>query len=202
MKHGKTVDADLIMSFGPCVDWPKSRIREVVPKRFSLIEFLRNTAIPARVRLWVALEGVFLTDRIMRLFACDCAERTLMRERERGRHSDPSRDPDLESWNAIEVSRRYAVGDATEEELYAAREAALGVVQDIKRASPWVIKRASAWIDAWFWSLHAAWATTQPSAQISAWNAACDAVLAAALDAKGEEYEWQCAHIAEMLEAI
>ena len=50
-------------------------------------------------------------DREWRLYACDCAERALLREREAGREPDPA------SWSAVEVSRRFAVGEAAEEEL-------------------------------------------------------------------------------------
>ena len=54
----------------------------------------------------------------LRLFACDCAERALLREREHGR------EPDERSWKAIEVSRLFARGEATVEELAAAAAAA------------------------------------------------------------------------------
>ena len=55
---------------------------------------------------------------VLRLFACDCAERALTAEREAGR------EPDKRSWTAIEVARRFAEGNATLEELSAARSAA------------------------------------------------------------------------------
>ncbi len=55
--------------------------------------------------------------RELRLFVCDCAERTLTRERGQGR------EPDARSWAAIEVARRHADGKATDNELAAARYA-------------------------------------------------------------------------------
>jgi hypothetical protein len=48
-----------------------------------------------------------LTPRLLREFACDCAERALLRAREAGREPDPR------SWAAIEVARRFARGEAT-----------------------------------------------------------------------------------------
>ena len=81
-------------------------------------------------------------------FACWCAEQALLREREAGR------EPDVRSWAAIEVKRRWLKGEATDTELDAARAAAWGV--------------------SWFAAWDAAWA---------AWAAACDAAWAAACDA-------------------
>ena len=66
-------------------------------------------------------------DRIARIFACDCAERALNREREKGREPHP----DL--WRAIDVARRYAVGTASESE----------------RAAAWDAARDAAWDAAW-----------------------------------------------------
>ena len=59
-----------------------------------------------------------LTARVLRRFACDCAERALEREREH------DREPDERSWNAVRVARRYAFGKATKAELDAAWDAA------------------------------------------------------------------------------
>jgi hypothetical protein len=56
--------------------------------------------------------------RELRLFAVECAERALTREREQGR------EPHADSWRACEVTRRYAMGEATDDEISAARSAA------------------------------------------------------------------------------
>jgi hypothetical protein len=70
-----------------------------------------------------------------RLFACDCAEQALVRERCAGREPDPR------SWRAIEVSRAYARGEATLEELEAARaEAAAGAAAGAAAAA-WEAER-------------------------------------------------------------
>lgn len=66
--------------------------------------------------IW-ALRSLEGADREIRLFACDCAERVL--------HVYEAEYPnDTRSRNAIEVARKYANGDATNEELYAAWAAA------------------------------------------------------------------------------
>ena len=57
--------------------------------------------------------------RPLKLWACDCAERALLREREAGREPDPR------SWKGIKVQRAYLDGKAPIEELkYAERASA------------------------------------------------------------------------------
>ena len=73
------------------------------------------------------LAGPVDVSREMRLFACDCAERVLsIFERER-----PG---DLRPRKAIETARRYATGDATDEELAAAWYAAWDAAWDAQTA--------------------------------------------------------------------
>ena len=74
--------------------------------------------VPAKDRLWTVLHAGVLPDKTLRLFACDCAERVLTSEREAGREPGPR------SWTAVEVARKYAIGQATTEDLAAARAAA------------------------------------------------------------------------------
>jgi hypothetical protein len=190
MTRRKTVDSDLIMSFDPCEAWPEGRVREAVPERVSLVEFLRAEHIPPRDRLWVALHRELLSDRLMRLFACDCAERALIREREAGV------EPDERSWNAVAVARWYAVGEATDEELEAASDAAwdapwsdaLSSASDAAReAAGWVAYDA-AWRAAWT----SAWAASLP-ARAAASDAAREA-------ASVSEHAWQIEHLLAMIE--
>jgi len=101
-------------------------------------------------------------ERELRLWGCDCAERALLRERERGHEPDPR------SWAAIAVARRYADGEASKVELAAAGAAARAAARDAARDAAWA----------------AAWA--------AAWHAARDAARAAARAAAGAaEIEWQ-----------
>jgi len=114
----------------------------------------------------------------LRLFACDCAERTLKRERKAGR------EPDERSWKAIIVSRRYANGEATLEELQAARDAA------------WDAARDAAWdaADAAWDAADAAWDAARDTAWDAAWNAAWNA-------ARDAEIKWQRQRLARYLDA-
>jgi hypothetical protein len=101
-------------------------------------------------------------DRIARLYACDCAERALQRERERGR------EPAAASWAAVEVARRFAFGTASESERHAAGAAAR---------------------DAWAAASDAAWADASDAARAAAWAAEREwqtQRLRDALDAGGE----------------
>ena len=110
-----------------------------------------------------AIEGM---DKEIRLFACDCAESVL--------HIFEEKYPDdKRPRNAIEVSRKFANGEATIEELDAAREAA----RDNAGAS-----LDAAWAAAW--AAGEAW-----DAGVAAWGAAKAARVAAfdaALNAAGE----------------
>ena len=69
-------------------------------------------------------------EREARLFACDCAERALDLWAKRGTVDERSR-------NAIVVARSFAVGEATSDDLAAARAA----VRDAARAAAWDAER-------------------------------------------------------------
>src|SRR3990172_668485 len=75
-----------------------------------------NKSVVASARLLRKLET--WNPRTQRLFAADCAERALERERAAGREPHP------DSWRAIAVARRYANSEATPRELAAAAYAA------------------------------------------------------------------------------
>ena len=66
-------------------------------------------------------------DKLARLLVCDYVERAFLSERA------AVHEPDAASWGAIEVSRRFAHGEATQEELVAA----------------WVAASGAAWVAAW-----------------------------------------------------
>ena len=82
--------------------------------------------VTCRVRLTRRLNW---DDRVARLFAADCAKSALLGERAKGR------EPDERSWAAVEVAIRFAEGDATVDELDAARAAARAAVRDAARAA-------------------------------------------------------------------
>ena len=69
----------------------------------------------SRRRKLIAARG---SNRTVILWAAECAERALLREREAGR------EPDKRSWKAIQVLRLFLDGKATQEQMSAAESAA------------------------------------------------------------------------------
>ncbi|MHB8533391.1 MAG: hypothetical protein ACYDC2_11795, partial [Solirubrobacteraceae bacterium] len=141
----------------------------------------------------------------LRLFACDCAERALGRERAAGR------EPDARSWKAVAVARTYAEGQATALELDAARDAAWAAARDAAGAAAWDAARAAAWAAAWAAGRDAAWAAGRDAAwaaaRAAAWAAAGAAAWAAERDAAGAaawaaERDWQRQRLAELLDPL
>jgi len=70
----KPITADLIMSLKPCDRWPEERVREVVPRPISVVEFLKVKHIPAEDRIWVVLHKEILQIELTVLFAQRCAD--------------------------------------------------------------------------------------------------------------------------------
>ncbi len=96
----------------------------------------------SRIRKLLDVRNV---EKELRLFAADCAERALLREREHGR------EPDRRSWSPIEAARSFVNGLITPEELAAA----------------WAAARDAAW--------DPAWDAARDAARAAAWAAARDA---------------------------
>ena len=86
----------------------------------TILEILQNEYIPANDRLWAATREGILDDRTLRLFACKCVRDTPLSN---GRKVWDLL-TDSRSRNAVEVAERFANGQATEDELKAAREVA------------------------------------------------------------------------------
>jgi hypothetical protein len=159
----------------PCANHARERVAELVGDGLTA-EQCAQLDIPAEDRLW-AITTVWMDDRQRRLLACDCAERALVRERAAGR------EPDERSWAAVRVARAYARGEATDEELAAARTVAWYAVWDAAWAAAWEAAWAAAWEAAWAAAWDAAWAAARAAARYAAGEA-----WAAAWDA---EREWQ-----------
>ena len=98
--------------------------------------------------------------------------------------------PDPRVKSAIDVAERYANGDATDEELTAARDAARDAA-DAARDAAWIAADAAvaaAWTAAWIAARAAAYAAAWTAARNAAYAAAVAAARNAARDA---EREWQ-----------
>ena len=106
-------------------------------------------------------------EKLLRLFACDCAEHVLP-------IFDKKYPKDARPRECIAVARRYANGEASNEEMAAARDAA-----------------GAAWAAAW-----AAWAAAGDARD------AAGAARAAAGDARDAEIKWQDDRLREMLANI
>jgi len=116
--------------------------------------------------LW-CLQAVKGHDREIRLFSVWCARQVqhLM--------EDPR------SIAALDVSERFANGEATEEELAAARDAAMDAARDAAWAAAMDAARAAAMDAARDAAMDAAWAAAWAAAMDAAWAAAMDAAWAA-----------------------
>jgi hypothetical protein len=162
-----------IKQHSPCTEgWAKLLLflnkTEADDEELLIKTILESNGVKDAIWALRAVEGY---DREIRLMACDFAESVVHLAN------------DDRSVNAIAVSRRYANGEATLEELDTARAAAedawaAGAAAGAARAAAW----AAAWAaaeDAW-----AAWAAG--AAAGAAWAAAGDAAWAAAGDAAGD----------------
>lgn len=114
------VTLDEFLSLNPC--WRNSeqgrrRLRYYARKlggSANALEILALRRIPAEHRLWAVLREEFIPAPMLHACACRCAEDALSR----------IDNPDPRSINAIVVKRRWIAGEATDEELAAAEDAA------------------------------------------------------------------------------
>jgi hypothetical protein len=148
-------------------------------------------------------------ERVARLLACDCAEHVL-------HVFETARPHDPRPRQTIEVSRRYANGEATDEQLTAARAAAWDAVVAARaaaRAAAWAAAgaaaRAAAGDDARAaaWAAQAAWAAAWAAwdAATAAWAArvaagAAVSTAGAASAASAAERQWQTERLLADLE--
>jgi len=140
MTHLHTLTWADFKKFEPCYD-PQERYGHFSG---TILDILKDKRIPAKDRIWAATRKGMLDDRTLRLFACKCVREVwhLL--------------TDKRSRKAVEVAERYAVGEATSEELDAAGAAA------------WAAAGAAAGATA----RAAAWATARDAARAAAWAAA------------------------------
>jgi hypothetical protein len=134
------ITIDMVMDKRPCSDYSRDRVAALWAGLDALtLADICDLDIPAPDRIWAVTR--FLSDRDNRLFACDCAQSVA--------HLNP--DPRVQS--AIDTARRYADGEATEEERAAAGAAAgaaawaaaQDAARDAARDAAWAAARAAAW---------------------------------------------------------
>ena len=122
-----TINNNLIRSFTPCYN----PIEVGIPDNETLsvrewVEKYRNTVKKKEDVIWLICRNEFMSDKDLRFFAVWCAREAL-------KLID---NPDQRSINACDISESYANGEATQEELAAARAAA--------RAADWAAALAAA----------------------------------------------------------
>jgi hypothetical protein len=157
----KTFTYDEIMSWEPCYD-PAERGYCARDWTGTALDILRAEQVSHEDRLWIVARSEVLPDRLLHDFAIWCAEQALAL----------IDDPDPRSLKALEVKRAWLDGNATDEELSAARAAAWAAARAAALDAAWAAARAAA--------LAAAWAAARAAAWAAAWAAALDAALDAA----------------------
>ena len=134
-----------------------------------------------RKTLWVAD-----ATRTLHEFACWCAERALLRERDAGREPDPR------SWDAVEAKRAWLRGEIDDKALAAAAAAAWATAAAARAAVYAAAAAVDAAVDAAAAAAYAAWAAVdaaRAAARAAAVDAAVDAAWAAAWAEQNAELE-------------
>jgi hypothetical protein len=124
----------------------------------TILDLMQHPEIPDGDKLWAFTREGIVGEKTLRLFAVNCARKVqhLMK--------------DQRSIDALDVAERYANGNATEDELAAARKAA-------GAAGAWAREAARGA------ARDAAWEAAEDGAGVAAWGAARDAARAAELAA-------------------
>ena len=203
----KKITYKQFLEFEPCYleDPGKRELMDSIAARrscWSALDILALDEIPPADRLWAVLREELIDAPILHEFACRCAERALSRVK----------NPDPRSLRAIEAKRAWIRGEATDDELEAARAAALDAARAATHAAwaaAWNAAEAAA-LDAARAATHAAWAAAEDAAWYAARAAARYAARAAAEDAafiggyymcRAHEFERQAEDLKGMLEA-
>ena len=178
------VTINQVMDWEPCEEYTRERVAKLYGRRkyLNALQIL-DLDIPAEDRIWAVCHEELVDPTTLRLFACREAELALNRVKRRGGKVDPR------SREAIRVARRYARGQATDEELAAAEAAATAAAA----GATW-----AAWAA---WAAEAAWAAAEAS-WAAAWAAAWAAESAAMAAGAAEAAAWaaQVRRLRRMLE--
>ena len=142
----RTVTIDEVLSWNPCEEYTKEILQKLAgrKRKMSGLQILA-LKIPAQDRFWAILKHGFLSDRDLRLFACDCAEHVL--------HFFEKKFPvDKRPRECIEVARRFVMGEATADEMAAAGAAARDAAWDAGNAAgvkeqAWQVKRLKKYLE-------------------------------------------------------
>ncbi len=152
----KIITVPMILEWGPCYQ----PIKVVNEDWSGTVLDVLALDIPIADRFWVVLREELLSQKILRLFVVRCAlgVQYLMR--------------DERSIKVLEVAERFAFGEATDDELAAARAAARDAAWAAATDAAWAAARAAARVAATDAATDAAWAAMRAAAWTAAWDAA------------------------------
>ena len=116
----KKINNELIRSFYPCYDPSEKNIPE--DETLSVLEWVNKYRgiVPDKDIIWLLCRPEFMSDKKLRLFAVWCAREALKLVN----------NPDERSINACDIAEKFALGEATAEDLAAARAAAWSAAVD------------------------------------------------------------------------
>jgi hypothetical protein len=185
------ITVELVMSWGPCDDYPESRVRDLFGDGLTPLQVC-DLDIPAKDRLWLLLREEVIEARELRLLACRWAERVAPLY-------DSAHPEDPACRNTIAVVRRYALGEATDDELVAAEAAALAASLNAARDASGAAARnaRNAWAATWA-VRSAAWSAVW-DARAAAWDAAWAAARVALAAARAIARDAQLADVRAVL---
>jgi hypothetical protein len=115
----KTITIDEIIALKPCPAYPPERVRKLAAMEpgkdsWTALEILARENVPAADRLWLVHRESLIDAPILHEAACRYAERVLAR----------LDTPDQTSIDLLALKRAWVRGEATDEELRAAQNAA------------------------------------------------------------------------------
>ena len=138
----RTVTVDEVLSWKPCPNYDRAVLQKLAGRRKKMTGLqILALKIPVEHRFWAILRHGFLSDKDLRLFACDCAEHVLGIFEEKYPKDKRPRE-------CIAMARRFANGKATKQELVAAWVAA-GAAAWAAGAAAWAAWAAGAAERAW-----------------------------------------------------
>ena len=180
----KTISNRIIRKLNPCYD-PSEVVKdenEELPVREWVAKY-RNLVKDKSDIIWLLCNKLYMSDKDMRLFAVWCAREALKLVA----------NPDPRSVNACDVAERYANGEATDEELAAARDAAWTASDAASDAARAASDAAS---DAARAASDAAWAAARAAARAATWDARAAAQDAARAAARAATWDARAASAA------
>lgn len=165
----KVVTIDQVLSWDVCYDKEKILRLSHGKTELTVGEIINLRFVPAVDKFWLLLREEIIPARILHEFAIWCAETALTKANE----------TDERSWNALQVKRLWLDGKATDEEMAAARVAAM----DAASAATWDDAKDAARYAASADARYAAWDAAKYAARAVARYATWDAAIDTARDA-------------------